>query len=130
MVSSAGKAQAIAPVYQPRFRCRFCGNYQPQGDFILPNDLAISPCLDCHRANEAALAALANKSEPGCWECRKTLSQIAHDTGKADVRMYLHKKDGLFQLLCPRCSDAYERKRLDLYGSTPYGERKKLSGAK
>jgi hypothetical protein len=42
----------------------------------------------------------------------------------------LHPKDGIAQFLCVRCSDGYERKRLDLYGGTPYGERKKLKGAK
>ena len=65
-----------------------------------------------------------------CAECRRSFDELSRLAGSADVRMRLHWKDGLYQFLCPPCSDAYERKRLDQFGSTPYGERKKLKGAK
>lgn len=44
--------------------------------------------------------------------------------------MFLHWKDGVYQVLCRACSDRYERKRLDLYGDTVHGHLKKLKGAK
>jgi hypothetical protein len=47
-----------------------------------------------------------------------------------NIPMYLHPKDGIYQVLCRCCSDEYERERLDLYGDTLHGELKKLKGAK
>jgi hypothetical protein len=44
--------------------------------------------------------------------------------GTPDVRYGVHRKDGLYQLLgvACGCSGRYERKRLDMYGDTPYGQ--------
>ncbi len=65
-----------------------------------------------------------------CAHCRLTFAELKAISPGSDVRMYLHPMDGVAVFLCKPCSDAYERKRLDVYGSTPYGERKKLKGAK
>jgi hypothetical protein len=126
----ADQALALAPAVHPRARCRFCGRWRNPNDFILPSALQISPCFDCYRANEEALEVFANQRQPGCWECRKTIGELNRLRPETDGRMCLHRKDGLLQLLCFDCSNKYERQRLDLYGDTPYGERKKLKGAK
>jgi hypothetical protein len=43
-----------------------------------------------------------------------------------NVGMYLHQKDGVYQILCRSCSDHYVRQRVDLYGDTEFGDRLKL----
>ena len=40
--------------------------------------------------------------------------------------MFLHWKDGLYQLLCPRCDAENVQKRKDLYGPTRFGWERKL----
>lgn len=54
------------------------------------------------------------------------MAQIAEQTRGDNVRMALHPKDGIWQVLCGTCSDTYEAKRRDLYADTPYGHIKGL----
>jgi hypothetical protein len=61
-----------------------------------------------------------------CAECHHTLDQIEIETGKR--QMFLHWKDEVQELLCPRCSAAYEVRATNLYSDTLYGRAKKLSG--
>jgi hypothetical protein len=77
------------------------------------------------------LKAFAGEPPKGGQECGRTYEQLEWLAG-ADVRFGFHLKDGIYQVLgmACGCSDAYERKRLDLYGNTPYGLSKKLKGAK
>jgi hypothetical protein len=72
---------------------------------------------------------LAGSVPVGCQECGATWQTLAEREPGADITMVLHDKDGTYQLLCRKCSDAYERKRADFFGDTPYGFRKKLKGA-
>lgn len=73
---------------------------------------------------------LAGAPPPGCQACGLTWRELSERTAGQAVTMFLHPKDGILQVLCAKCSDAYERKRLDLYGATPYGLRRRLAGAK
>ncbi|NWG75086.1 MAG: hypothetical protein HXY24_10850 [Rubrivivax sp.] len=93
-------------------------------------DPRVAPCWECYEWHKAALEVLAGKPPPGCQGCGRTWQQLRDQTPGEDVRMCLHPKDGVLQLLCGRCSDAYERKRLDMYAGTPHGWLKKLAGAK
>lgn len=78
-------------------------------------------CLTCLEWHRKALAILAGTLSPACTECG-----VSQEDERGDVRLYLHRKDGCYQLLCPPCSDRYERKRLDQFGSTPYGASRQL----
>ena len=97
-------------------KCRRCSQFRHPAEFVAgPNGYCLH-CLEWHRK---ALDLLAGNPPPGCQECERTFAQLEDSAGNA--RMYLHVKDGLYSLLCKSCSDAYERKRADLYGGTPYG---------
>ena len=112
-----------------KHRCRFCGKWRHRVEFLGP--VAVAPCLDCWQWHAAAIRVLAGGTPPGCQVCRMSWDDLRRRTTQGGaVRMFLHPKDGILQVLCPACSDRYERKRLDLYGQTPYGHQKKLSGAK
>lgn len=73
---------------------------------------------------------LAGDPPWGCQECGVTFADLESATADGNVSMYMHTKDGIYQVLCRQCSDAYERKRLDLFGGTVYGHLKKLKGTK
>ncbi len=65
---------------------------------------------------------------PDCQVCGVSFSELSERFG--DVKVILEWKDGLYQTLCEKCSDEYQRKRLDMYAGTRYGYLKKLKGAK
>jgi len=89
-------------------------------------------CWHCYEWHGEALRAFAGTPPKGCQGCNRTFDELESLGGSADVRFGFHPKDGIYQVLGKACgcSDAYERKRLDLYGSTPYGQARKLAGAK
>ena len=87
----------------------------------------MAPCWDCYYWHRAALAVLAGCAPPGCQgPCRRSWEDLRREGPGENVRMWVHPKDGIYQLLCGACSDAYERKRLDLYRATRYGRAKGL----
>ena len=100
-------------------RCRFCSKPRNPKEFI--GGPTVGFCLDCLTWHEHALKVLAGEVPKGCQECGATMLQVAERTPGGDVPMRMHVKDGIYQLLCVPCSDVYERKRMDLYGDTPYG---------
>lgn len=108
-------------------RCHQCSKHYATGDLHdWPGGVRVcASCLDKHRR---AMQAVAGVDELTCCECGSHGRNLLDASGEG--RMAIHSKDGIMQLLCPRCSDAYERKRLDLYGDTEYGWRKRLKGAK
>lgn len=110
-------------------RCRFCSKFRHPKEFI--HDATVGMCWRCYEWHQHALDVLAGGGVPrGCQECGRTYEELERTAGGPDVRMALHPKDGIYQVLCGGCSDEYERKRLDIYGNTPYGHAKKLQGAK
>jgi hypothetical protein len=81
--------------------------------------------LQCYEHHLEALRVMANGAPPkACQACNTAFEDLAAVRGNS--RMYMHSKDGVYQVLCKWCSDAYERKRADLYRSTPYGAAKKI----
>jgi hypothetical protein len=107
-------------------RCRFCSQFRSKHEFI--HDIITGYCWHCYEWHQQALRVLAGEDPPGCQECG-TPYELLRAGAAGDLRMYIHPKDGIYQVLCKRCSDRYERKRLDLYGDTPYGYLQKLKGA-
>jgi hypothetical protein len=88
-------------------------------------------CFYCHQDHVDALQTLSTGDPPPCCaECRTPWEQLTCLTPDGNPYMYLHWKDGCYQMLCPQCSSKYAPKRLDLYGDTDWGLIRKLKGAK
>jgi len=116
-------------------RCHYCSKFRHPSEVLDIGNGGAKMCLQCHEWHARSIQALAEGGvPPGCFECRATWDElrlrIAPGDNPDDVKMYLTPKDGIYQLLCSTCSDAYERKRVDLLGDTAYGHLKKLKGAK
>ena len=70
----------------------------------------------------AALDVLAGGIPPGCQACGATWEFLRDSAvGAENVSMSCVPKDGILQLLCKPCCDAYVLKRADLYKGTPFG---------
>lgn len=110
-------------------RCRFCSKFRHPGEFVSGPVKGL--CWKCFETWSDAVQVLMGNGVPkACPECDRTYDEVQFAQGTPDVRWVLHPKDGIAQFLCGACSDGYERKRLDLYGDTPYGLKKKLKGAR
>lgn len=101
-------------------RCHYCSRFYLVGDLVA----FAGGCLRCPKCWEkhlAALEVLAGKPPQACGECGVTFDQLAERTLGEHVPMYIHAKDGLYQLLCAPCDRRYVELRKDLYGPTPFG---------
>jgi hypothetical protein len=128
-------ASAIVPVPAVlSTRCHYCSKFRNPHEIIPIGTGGALMCFHCYEWHTKSLNALATGSAPpGCFECRVTWAELRARPASGDetsVKMYLVPKDGIYQLLCRTCSDAYERKRADLLGDTVYGHLNKLKGAK
>lgn len=122
-------AVSAAAIHRLRRRCRRCSKWRAPEEFVAGGS-TVGYCLHCYERHRDALNVLLHGGVPaGCAECGLTFAHLAELCAPADPRMYLHFIEGLYAFLCKPCSDAYERKRLDLYGDTPYGRAKRLKGA-
>lgn len=86
----------------------------------------VAICWHCLHWHEKALLALSGNPPDGCQQCGVSFKDLAERTRGTSVPMAIHQKDGIYQVLCLSCSDAYVGKRRDLYGKTVYGHRKNL----
>ncbi len=112
-----------------RVRCHICSRFRRPSEILhLPGGAL--RCLQCQERHEKALLMLAGNAPFFCQECGKSPEQLMAESGASNTQMCIQWKDGVYQVLCVPCSDAYERKRLDLYGDTVHGFLKKLKGAK
>lgn len=107
-------------------RCNYCSRH------FAPSELTrfsseVRICQKCRDRHEQAVDALCGKREPECQGCQKSLTDLASAAGADSVPMFVHHKDGIYQLLCRTCSDTYEQKRRDLYANTPYGQMKGIA---
>lgn len=111
-------------------KCHYCSRFRTAKEVMSIGTGGARMCWRCWERHNDALKALAGDVPRGCGECGVTFAALEAAAPGGNVRMFVHFKDGLYQLLCPGCSDRYERKRVDLYGDTAYGWKKKLKGAK
>lgn len=107
-------------------RCHWCSRQ------VAPSDLAHlrsgqRMCRCCHDWHGHALAVLAGGMPRGCQECGTGIEQLHNLHGNATTRMYVVPKDGVYQVLCAACKDAYCARRADLYRDTEFGTRLKLA---
>jgi hypothetical protein len=107
-------------------QCQYCSKFRPPGDVLTwPGGVRI--CLHCYEWHKKALDLMATGGVPdGCQACCRTFEQLdaLYADAAGNTPMYFHSKDGIYQILCPQCSEAYEQKRRDLYGATVYGKLK------
>lgn len=101
-------------------RCHYCSHFRSAEEIYPIGVGGAQICLRCLEWHGKAIGMLAGTPPPGCQECGVTFAQLRERGG--DVRMYLHQKDGIYQILCKPCSDAYIPKRRDLYGPTRFGQ--------
>jgi hypothetical protein len=111
-------------------RCHYCSKFRHRLEvFNWPGGVVI--CFHCFEWHRKALDLLAGKGiVTECQQCQVSFLDQATGDPDGNVSMYVHQKDGIYQLLCKVCSDSYELKRADLYGETLYGEQKRLKGTK
>ena len=107
-------------------KCHYCSRTVPLWQAMSFGESMVR-CAQCQEKHLAALDALAGNPPPGCGECGVTFEVLAERTRGAEVGMFLHWKDGMYQLLCAACDRKYVEARKDLYGPTRFGRDRKLS---
>ncbi len=109
-------------------RCRMCQRFRAPEEFA--GGVQIGYCLHCLGWHEHALDVLAGDPPKGCQGCGLNFDQLQALSPTDDVRLRLERKDGIYQLLCVPCSDAYQKKTAERFRGTPYGWLRKLDGVK
>lgn len=112
-----------------KLQCHYCSRWRLPSETLDIGQGGVRMCLQCHELHVAQMLALATGGvPPGCFDCRATWEELRLrlDPGDntSEVKMFLTPKDGIYQLLCRTCSDAYELKRADLFKGTQYGQTK------
>lgn len=105
-------------------RCHYCQLFARPGEYRLIGESVVM-CWKCQERHEAKVSSFAPPAE--CQMCGTPTELIAARARGAKWSMFLHFKDGEYQMLCPPCSDAYIGKRKDLYGGTRFGWAMKLN---
>jgi len=118
---------SAAPLAVIKRFCHYCsGQFWPHEFIHLPRGHRC--CLRCWEWHGKAMALLSQGTPPpGCQECSVTFNQLQERSLDGNTRMALVKKDGIYQVLCFRCSEKYIQKRRDLYGKTIFGHERGLT---
>src|SRR5579872_7592452 len=102
-------------------RCHYCSKWVSHHEMVAIGlqQGGARMCWHCYEWHQAALDLLYGGKEPlGCQECGLTTEELRRRAFGGDIQMYVHPRDGVYQVLCKKCSDAYIPKRVDLYGDT------------
>jgi hypothetical protein len=102
-------------------RCHYCSKYRNPKEVMPLGTGGALMCWHCYEWHGHALLMLGGQPPPGCQDCGISFEELRLAYKGGDVKMYLHQKDGIYQILCRRCSDQYVPKRVDLYGATEFG---------
>jgi len=125
-------------------RCHYCSKARPPREVVNFGGVASSAragavardgqmvmCWACYERHCETVRFLGTGEMPkGCMVCGVSMEALRVQSPDGNARLWVHWKDGIYQMLCRGCSDAYEKRRLDLYGDTAYGHLRKLKGAK
>ena len=105
-------------------RCPYCSKFKLPGE-ILHLSGGMSICQRCFDWHCKALEVLATGKAPdGCQDCGITFEDLSNLSADGNTRMRLVPKDGVYQILCARCSEIYLPKRMDLLGGTRFAAQK------
>lgn len=109
-------------------RCHYCSKFRHPAEIIHIGTGGAKMCQHCYEWHLSSLNAVSKGGvPPGCFDCRATWDELRLRLDAGDntsVKMILVPKDGIYQLLCRTCSNAYEQKRADLLSGTLYGQSK------
>ena len=108
-------------------RCHYCSRFRSPREMLTLGTGGAKMCWRCFEWHRCALRMLAGYPPSGCQQCGVTFQALRERNGGGDIRMYLMPKDGIYQVLCKRCSDRYLPKRVDLIGDTAFGRSLKLA---
>jgi transcription elongation factor Elf1 len=107
-------------------KCHYCSKFFPFSQVIHFGESMVR-CFQCQEKHLAALEVLAGNAPKACGECGLTFAVLAARQQGEQVSMFMHWKDGMYQLLCAACDRKYVEGRKDLYGPTRFGWERKLS---
>jgi hypothetical protein len=114
-----------APILKTR--CHYCSRFRHPREIVKIGTGGAKMCWHCWGWHQKVLLMLATGKPPeGCQECGVTFDDLQAASGSGDVRMYIHPKDGIYQVLCRICSDRYVPQRVDLYRATQFGHKRKI----
>jgi hypothetical protein len=101
-----------------KIRCHTCSLSYPAGDLtFLPG--GIVRCDKCLEKTMDEMQKFMASHSMACYECHANF-------GPGDIRVSIVWKDGIWQALCERCSQAYVPKRRDLFKGTPFAKEMNL----
>lgn len=110
-----------------RVKCRACSKHRDAREFV--SNAITGVCWHCFEWHQKALAFLSGNPPDRCQMCERTmaeLDELSRRLGRADTRLVLERKDGIYQVLCIDCDAVYFPKRRDLYAGTPDGMKRGL----
>jgi hypothetical protein len=107
-----------------RTRCQYCSKFRSPSEVFPLGTGGVKICLRCLEWHRVAMRALCGAPPPGCQDCGISFRDLKESDSLGNLRMTVVVKDGIYQILCTTCSDAYERKRADLFRETQYGRQK------
>jgi hypothetical protein len=82
------------------------------------NQVICDVCIDWH---VAAMDFLGGAPPRGCQECGITWEKLRSLPGDR-TSIFIVPKDGIYQMLCEECKNAYVVLRPDLYRNTEFGK--------
>lgn len=103
-------------------KCRACSQHRDPREFA--GGPIVGVCWHCYEWHLKAMAFLSGNPPNCCQRCNHTipeLEELSRRAGRADTRLVLERKDGIYQILCVDCDAIYFPQRRDLYGKTPDG---------
>lgn len=106
-------------------KCHYCSRFRNPKEVLRLTGGPIM-CWQCWEWHQEALRMLAGQPPRGCQQCGVSFAALQERAAGGDIRMYVHAKDGIYQILCRTCSDGYVAKRADLYRRTEFGRAMKL----
>jgi hypothetical protein len=110
----SGVVIAVACNYCSRQRAPFRVHRMTSGQHI---------CDDCLAWHFHALDFLGGATPKGCQECGRTWETMQAESPDAElaIRVFVVAKDGIYQMLCAPCAQAFLPKTPDLYKGTKFG---------
>ena len=99
-------------------KCHSCQQfYDPREVISVAN---VHTCQKCWEWHEKAIQQLVTATG-GCPECRRSHDEIGRDYPNGEPEYVLVPKDGIYQLLCRRCEEAYALQRKEMFVGTEHG---------
>ena len=106
--------------------CPYCSRFRHPSQIIPLGTGGAKICWHCYEWHQQAVKALSGQPPSGCQVCAVTFQQLSERAPGGDTPMYVHVKDGIYQVLCKACSDRYVVQRRAFFKDTAFGRRLNL----